>query len=197
MIDVPKIPVQVTHQIQNSEPESLHPALWSASSAISKSGVQARAMAIMARWAMPPGKLVRGRIGRVEPGPGMPTSCSSSMARWAAEFAIQLLMDLPDFGQLKAHVEHGVEARGGLLKDHGNAIAAQLRDFVLREIQHVPRPSKRISPLTILPGWPSSRSTEKEVTLLPQPDSPTSPTISPRLTRKLTPSTALTTPAYV
>ena len=44
------------------------------------------------------------------------------------------------------------------------------------------RPSNRISPSTILPGMPTSRMIENEVTLLPQPDSPTRPSTSPRLT---------------
>ena len=36
---------------------------------------------------------------------------------------------------------------------------------------------------------------DSEVTLLPQPDSPTSPSVSPARTEKLTPSTARTTPS--
>ena len=38
---------------------------------------------------------------------------------------------------------------------------------------------------------------EKAVTDLPEPDSPTNPMISPRPTVKLTPATALATPALV
>ena len=37
----------------------------------------------------------------------------------------------------------------------------------------------------------------RQVTLLPQPDSPTIPSVFPRSTEKLTPSTALTTPSSV
>ena len=37
-----------------------------------------------------------------------------------------------------------------------------------------------------------SRMTDRAVTLLPQPDSPTTPSVCPRLISKLTPSTALT-----
>ena len=36
---------------------------------------------------------------------------------------------------------------------------------------------------------------DSAVTLLPQPDSPTSPSVSPARTAKLTPSTALTMPS--
>src|SRR6185436_9687033 len=58
-------------------------------------------------------------------------------------------------------------------------------------------PSKTIRPPTVRPGGSTRPRMEKPVTVLPQPDSPTSPRISPGLTEKLTPSTALTTPARV
>ena len=38
---------------------------------------------------------------------------------------------------------------------------------------------------------------ERAVTLLPEPDSPTMPSVSPAATVKLTPSTARTTPSSV
>src|ERR1051326_7605468 len=43
----------------------------------------------------------------------------------------------------------------------------------------------------------SNRMIESAVTLLPQPDSPTSPTVSPFATSKLTPLTARTSPSLV
>src|SRR5438874_11925840 len=52
-------------------------------------------------------------------------------------------------------------------------------------------------PETILPGSGIRRSTESAVTDLPHQDSPTMPSVSPLLTTKLTPSTALTTPPEV
>src|SRR5262245_8472147 len=42
-----------------------------------------------------------------------------------------------------------------------------------------------------------SFSTERAVTVLPQPDSPTTPTVSPRSMRRSTPSTARTMPSSV
>ena len=48
-----------------------------------------------------------------------------------------------------------------------------------------------------LPGGATSPITESEVTLLPQPDSPTRPTVRPRGTAKLTPSTARNRPRSV
>ena len=59
------------------------------------------------------------------------------------------------------------------------------------------RPSSRISPSTILPGRPMRRMIDSAVMLLPQPDSPTTPSVLPSSIAKLTPSTALTMPSWV
>src|SRR6266508_404287 len=58
-------------------------------------------------------------------------------------------------------------------------------------------PANLISPPTILTGGAISLITDKAVIDLPHPDSPTSPSNSPRLIEKLTPSTARTNPARV
>src|SRR6266404_4174564 len=53
-------------------------------------------------------------------------------------------------------------------------------------------------PETIFPGGTgTSRISERLATVLPEPDSPTIPTVSPCLTSKLIPSTALTVPSSV
>ena len=52
------------------------------------------------------------------------------------------------------------------------------------------RPSK----ITLPPVGSSSRMTQRAIVDLPQPDSPTTPSVSPSLTAKETPSTALTAP---
>ncbi len=44
-------------------------------------------------------------------------------------------------------------------------------------------------------GGSSTPMIDQPVTVLPEPDSPTSPRTSPRATVKLTPSTAFTTPS--
>src|ERR671932_311393 len=50
----------------------------------------------------------------------------------------------------------------------------------------------------ILPGgWGISRISDSALTLLPQPDSPTSPSASPSFSENDTPLTALTTPSWV
>src|SRR5258706_7901865 len=59
-------------------------------------------------------------------------------------------------------------------------------------------PSKRISPAAMRPGGlATSPMMESAVTLLPQPDSPTSPSVRPASSVKLTSSTALKVPASV
>src|SRR5690349_4382194 len=52
-------------------------------------------------------------------------------------------------------------------------------------------------PSTMRPGGSISPRIEKPVTVLPEPDSPTRPRISPGATSKSTPSTALATPSLV
>ena len=58
-------------------------------------------------------------------------------------------------------------------------------------------PSSRMRPPTIRAASGSRRSSESAVMLLPEPDSPTSPSVSPSRIWKLTPSTARVTPHFV
>src|SRR5206468_219872 len=59
-------------------------------------------------------------------------------------------------------------------------------------------PSSRTRPPTMrAAGRGTSRSTDRHVMLLPDPDSPTSPSVSPSATAKETPSTALIVPHRV
>src|SRR6267143_1133739 len=57
--------------------------------------------------------------------------------------------------------------------------------------------SKRMRPAATRPGGGTSRMMDSEVTLFPQPLSPTSPSTSPLSIEKLTPSTARRTPSSV
>ncbi len=60
------------------------------------------------------------------------------------------------------------------------------------------RPRQRISPASKRPGGMSiSRSTLRAVTVLPEPLSPTTASVSPGSTDRLTPSTARTVPSSV
>ena len=59
-------------------------------------------------------------------------------------------------------------------------------------------PSRLIEPPTMRPGGSGiSRISDSAVTLLPQPDSPTIASVSPRASANDTPSTALTAPERV
>ena len=58
-------------------------------------------------------------------------------------------------------------------------------------------PLKRMLPSTMRPGSSSRPISEKPVMLLPEPDSPTRPRISPAARCRSTPSTARTTPLRV
>src|SRR6516164_9053074 len=59
-------------------------------------------------------------------------------------------------------------------------------------------PPKRMLPSTMRPGGEAiRRNMESEVTVLPQPDSPTTASVSPGATEKEMPSTARTTPSRV
>ena len=85
----------------------------------------------------------------------------------------------------------------GCWKIIGDAVAADARAARSGDSVSRSRPSKMTSPASIRPGVPMSRRIESDVTDLPQPDSPTSPTTSSRATVKSTPVTARTTPARV
>src|SRR3954467_14580035 len=54
-----------------------------------------------------------------------------------------------------------------------------------------------MAPSTIFPGGSINPSSDRPVTVLPDPDSPTMPSTSPPPTSNETPSTAFTTPARV
>src|SRR3990170_1657398 len=58
-------------------------------------------------------------------------------------------------------------------------------------------PRNRTEPPTMRPGCSMSRITDRAVMLLPQPDSPTTPTVLPSPISYETPSTALTVPSWV
>src|SRR5438270_5069356 len=55
-------------------------------------------------------------------------------------------------------------------------------------------PSNSISPAAMRPGGGTNPMMLSAMTLLPQPDSPTMPSVRPRSSRRSTPSTALTSP---
>ncbi len=165
------------------------------SSAMSRSGSQASAIAIMTRWAMPPDSSCGNDLSR-RSGSGMPTIRSSSRARpWAASVAILRCSS-------RTSLICQSTSRTGLSDEVGCWKIIEIRspriwrmaslDSPIRSV-----PSNRIWPESILPGEATRRMIDRLVTLLPQPDSPTRPMISPRPTVKSIPSTALTRPSRV
>ena len=167
------------------------------SSAISSLGSQASAMAIMTRWRMPPD-----------------SSCGYCLRRWAglgdadqaqhldrARFgrrAVEALMQRERLGDLPADREHRVERRHRLLEDHRDVVAADVAHLALGQRRADRVPWKRIVPSTMRPGGEAiRRMIDSDVTLLPQPDSPTTASVSPGATENETPSTARTMPSRV
>ena len=93
------------------------------SSAISTLGLQASAMAIMARWRMPPESWCGYSLTRCC-GSGMPTSCSISMARAERGLARHVLVQDQRLADLPADGHDRIERGHRLLEDHGDLVAA-------------------------------------------------------------------------
>ncbi len=97
-------------------------------------------------------------------------------------------------GDLEAEGVDGVERRGRLLKDHGDPPSPHLAagrggQSLRRSVWISPGPASRILPRVTRPGGGTRPSTAREVRVLPEPDSPTSPTISPLPMASETPRT--------
>ena len=105
--------------------------------------------------------------------------------------AAQAVMHAQGLADLFTDPEHRIERGHRLLEDHGDLLAA---DPVHRRAHwrgSRSLPSSRIRPPAMRPGgFGISLSTDRAVRLLPQPDSPTTPSTSPRASERLTPSTA-------
>src|ERR1700690_816719 len=80
-------------------------------------------------------------------------------------------------GDLRADAAQRIESRHRLLKDHGDAIAAH-RIISPLESPMSSRPSKRTEPETRAPSGVRAISASA-VIVLPEPDSPTPPRLSP------------------
>ena len=99
-----------------------------------------------------------------------------------------------DLRQLLRDPHERIERRHRILEDHRDPLAADLPHLVVGQRQQVDAVEQRLSPETMRPGGVgTSRMIDRLVTDLPEPDSPTMPSVSPRPRSKLTPSTARTT----
>ena len=158
------------------------------------------AIAIIAALAHAARELVRVVVEPRARGRGCRRSSSSSTARAARAAlahrpgAARIAVD-----ELVADGERRVEARHRVLEDHGDLVAAQRAHARRSRERSRSRPSngsptrRRCGPAATA----RSRITASDVTVLPEPDSPTSPTISPARRRSDTSSTTGARPASV
>jgi hypothetical protein len=154
------------------------------------------AMAITTRWRMPPESWCGYSLARCA-GAGMPT-VSSILTGAVPRLAFGAGAVNPHhLGDLIANGEDGIQSRHRLLEDHRDASAAHGAHRLLVDRARF-FPSKVISlPDSMRPGGRIRRKSESAVTDLPQPDSPTRPTVSPGAIAKLMPSTERATPDSV
>ena len=151
-------------------------------------GSQASAIAIITRWRMPPRELVRIGVD-ARGGSAMPTSRSSAMARRPGVAQRHALRARDRLGDLVADVQHRVERRHRLLEDHRDAAAADVTERASSERERsVPSSRMRVLAEESWPGGGQAQHREGGQ-ILPQPDSPTSASSSPRSISKLTSST--------
>ncbi len=158
------------------------------SSAISRRGLQAIAIASMTRWLMPPESWC-GKASRRRSGSGISTSFSSCSAR-----ARRALREPPSCSAIvsiswKATVNDGFRLEVGswkIMAISAPSSARRSRCAIARRS----RPAKKSRSALTRPGSSTRPSSDSAVTLLPDPDSPTIPTTSPGAIEKLTSSTA-------
>src|SRR6266508_4114593 len=164
------------------------------SSAMSSLGSHDNAIAIITRWRMPPdsscGYCLTRRSGLL-----IPTARIDSIALSQAAFLDSLWCWMTASEIWSPTVNTGLRLVIGSWKIMAMSLPRTWR-IASSESSSRLRPSNRISPVGISAGGMSSRRMiESDVTLLPQPDAPTMPRVSPGGIEKLTPSTARTTPS--
>ena len=117
------------------------------------------------------------------------------MARSRASRRDALLVDPDHLADLSPDRVHRVERGHRLLEDHRDLVAANGAHVPFAELQQIVTAEEHCAPFDAARRRGSSRMIESEVTLLPQPDSPTMPTVPPSGTSNETPSTARSTRA--
>ena len=152
-------------------------------------------MAIMTRWRMPP-DIWCGKSRARSSGLGMPTTRSISTARAQASF---LLMS--ECVRMASTIWSPTRYTGFRLVMGSWKIIEICAPRICSISDSVAAsrslPSNVMEPPATWPGSWRSRMMDSEVTLLPDPDSPTTARISPGSTSNETPFTARTTPLRV
>ena len=172
------------------------------SSAISTRGSQASAIAIITRWRRPPlswnGYSSTRRSGMRH------ADHAQQLDRALVRLVVRRVAVLADrLHDLVADRVVVAERGHRLLEDQRDLLAADRAHLraVGRKLREVdpPQPSaafgSQISPASMRPGRSTMPRMLRAVMLLPQPLSPTMPSVRPGRTSKLTPSTARTTPS--
>src|SRR6266511_1515819 len=167
------------------------------SSAISTCGSFAIAIAIIARWRMPPENSC-GYWSTRRSGFGTPTSFSRSTARFltASSFVSGwcVLIASPIW---KPTFSTGFSDVIGSWKTIASSLPRMRRSSFFETLSRS-LPLKRASPRTMRPGGCGiNPRMDIVLTLLPEPDSPTIPSVSPGKRSYEIPSTACTTPSSV
>ena len=166
------------------------------SSAISTSGSGASAIATAARWRSPPESWC-GYCASRRSGSGTPTSSSSSTARRRAAPRRQSAVRLEALRDLPTDREQRVEARHRVLEDHARCAGRGAAAAPAARRPAASTPSSITRPPDDVAGGRQQAHDREDVTLLPQPDSPTSPSVSPGSISNETPRTAGTEPSRV
>ena len=165
------------------------------SSAISTAGLCTSAMAIIARWRMPPENWCGKSRARVRAF-GMPTASSTSTARLKAASFETRSCALTASAIWYPTRYMGCRHANGSWKIIATSLPRTSRSSAGVAFSRS-RPCSRISPLMRERFAFSSPRIARLVTLLPEPDSPTMPSVSPRSSVNERPDTALTIPSSV
>ena len=126
----------------------------------------------------------------------MPTSLSDSSARGLRRLRRDVVVQHHRLDELLADRVHRVQRRHRVLEDHRHLVAADRAAAGRGHADQVVALEQRLAAEIVFLVL-FRPMIVRQVTLLPQPDSPTMPSVFPFSTEKLTPSTALTTPSSV
>ena len=150
------------------------------SSSTISSGSQASAIAITTRCCWPPESWC-GYLRAVRSGSGRRTCAISSRARRARSRARAAdVVHRHRLGQLVADAQPGRQRRRRVLRDEADASPAHLLQLAARQVREVAPAEVRSRRSGCGCRAAGSRAATSAVVVLPQPDSPTSPSASPR-----------------
>ena len=151
------------------------------SSMITSSGRSASAIAMTTRWRMPPeSSCGYARSGRLS----MPTRSSRSPARASASRFEIALVRAHHVDELVADAHHRVERVHRALEDHRDVSPTEPAKLFAAKRRRRPRRRRGCRPLVTCAGERSTCITALPSVLLPQPDSPARPMISPGADRQ-------------